>query len=106
LKQDFDHGLNQQRYAGRPLLRLLDCYVLALTGNLAPDVEAKVAQAVQTAFGGGADWKASLRNALDLPPTIDEQVRGLWRAQPEGSDPLRFALAVSDANFLPMIDPT
>ena len=50
---------------------------MALTGHLEPEMEAN----------------------------MDERIRGLWQAQPDGSDPLRFARAVSDANFLPMIDP-
>lgn len=95
---------NEKRYAGRPLLRLLDCYVLALTGNLAPDMEAKVAETVQRSFGGGADWKATLRQTVKLPDNLDERIKALWRSQPVGTDPLGFALEVSDDNFLPMID--
>ena len=101
---DADYRLNERRYAGRPLLRLLDCYVLALTGHLAPEMEARVSRIVKTMFGGGSDWKATLKNTLALPPDMDERIHGLWQAQPEGSDPLRFACAVSDDNFLPMID--
>jgi hypothetical protein len=94
-----------QGYEGRPLLRLLDCYVLALTGNLHPEMEEKVAQTVRATFGGGPDWKATLREAVKLPSNMDDRVRALWRSQPVGTDPLAFALAVSNDNFLPMIDP-
>jgi hypothetical protein len=92
------------RYEGRPLLRLLDCYVLALTGNLGTEMEKKVAQTVRATFGGGPDWKATLSEVVKLPPNMDERIRALWRSQPAGTDPLEFALAVSDDNFLPMID--
>jgi hypothetical protein len=95
-----------ERYKGRPLLRLLDCYVLALTGNLEPEIETKVAEIVESTFGGGPDWKVTLRHATRLPDDMDERIRSLWRAQALGTDPVTFALAVSDDNFLQMIDPT
>lgn len=94
-----------QRYEGRPLLRLLDCYILALTGNLHPEMAEKVAQTVRATFGDGPDWKATLREVVKLPPNLDERIGAVWRSQPVGTDPLGFALAVSDDNFLPMIDP-
>lgn len=72
--------MNEQRYAGRPLLRLLDCYVLALTGHLAPEMEAKVTEFVRRTFAGEADWKATLRKEVNLPEDMDERIRALWRA--------------------------
>lgn len=96
---------SEKRYAGRPLLRLLDCYVLALTGHLHPEMEAKVATYVKGRFGGDDDWKATLRRSIKLPDDMDERIQGLWRSQEPGTDPLAFATSVSDANFLPMIDP-
>jgi hypothetical protein len=98
-------AIDDRRYEGRPLLRLLDCYVLALTGHLDPAMETMVAEMVQSKFSGGWDWKATLRETINLPPDMDERIRALWRSQPAGTDPLRFALAVSDDNFLPMLDP-
>jgi hypothetical protein len=95
----------EERYEGRPLLRLLDCYVLALTEHLDPEMERKVAKLVKTQFGGGSDWKASLRVGIKLPPDMDERIRELWRRQPPGVDPIAFTLVVSDENFRPMIDP-
>lgn len=66
-----------QRYEGRPLLRLLDCYIVTLTGNLHSKMEEKVAQTVRATFGGGPDWKATLREAVALPPNMDERN---WRS--------------------------
>ena len=100
--EDNDYGLSQRRYNGRPLLRLLDCYALAPTGNLAPEMEAKVAHMVDTTFGAGPDWKTVLSDTIHLPVDMDERIRELWHAHPGGTDPLRF-LAASDKNFLPMI---
>lgn len=101
---DTSRNLSDRRYVGRPLLRVVDCYVLALTGNLAPEMEEKVAQTVRRTFGGDSDWKRALRQAVNLPENMDERIEALWRAQPMGTDPLAFALAVSDENFLPLID--
>lgn len=84
--------------------RLLDCYVLALTGNIAAEMEAKVVQTVKATYGGGSDWTVTLREAVKLPSNIDERILALWRPQPAGTNPLAFALAVSDDNFAPMID--
>jgi hypothetical protein len=95
-----------ERYVGRPLLRLLDCYILALTGNLAPDTEDAVATAVRRLFRGDDNWKEALRKGIGLPDGFDERVKALWRSQPEGVDPLAFAVAVSDANFKAMLDPS
>jgi hypothetical protein len=96
---------DERRYVGRPLLRLLDCYVLALTGNLDPEMESKVANTVQGLSGGGSDWKGTLRRIIKMPDNMDERIKAFWRSQPVGTDPLEFAVAVSDENFLPMIDP-
>ena len=87
------------------MLRLLDCYVLALTGHLEPAMEAKVGALVRRTFGGGSDWKGTLRRTVDLPADPDEKIRALWRAQPADNDSLAFAIAVSDENFVPLIDP-
>lgn len=99
------HSLDagSRRYQGKPLLRLLDCYVLSLTGHLDPAMEAKVARFVAKELGG-TDWRSSLRQVVKLPPDMDERVDKLWKSQPPGTDPLAFALAVSDENFAPMID--
>jgi hypothetical protein len=95
---------NEHRYDGRPLLRLLDSYVLALTSNLDRETELKVAKMVRATFGRGADWMATLRRAINLPDDMDRRIRELWRAQPPGTDPSVFAVAVSDDTFAPLID--
>jgi hypothetical protein len=102
---DAEPPFDVRRYDGRPLLRLLDCYVLALTGSLDPEMETKVATIVRRQFGRGADWKTTLRRRIKLPDDLDEQIRTAWRAQPAGTDPLDFTLRVSDGTFVPMITP-
>jgi hypothetical protein len=97
--------LDVRRYYGRPLLRLLDCYVLALTGSLDPNMEAKVAKIVRNTMGGDADWKTTLRRRVGLPEDMDERILTGWRSQPAGTDALDFTLRVSDGTFLSMVDP-
>jgi len=67
-----------QRYEGRPLLRLLDCYILALTGNLHSEMEEKVAQTVRATYlwgrirvnpspGGSGSLKSAQLQDFDSP---------------------------------------
>ena len=81
------------RYDGRPLLRLLDSYVMALTGNLDPETEVRVAKVVSEMFGGGSNWMETLRKRVNLPGDIDDRIRDLWRSQSPGVDPRAFTLA-------------
>jgi hypothetical protein len=92
------------RYERRPLLRLLDSYVLALTGNLDPAVELRVARIVRATFGGGPNWTRTLRTCVHLPGDMDQRIQQLWQAQPPDADPRAFAMAVSDETFAPLLD--
>lgn len=97
--------MDDHRYAGRPLLRLLDCYVLALIGHLDPGMEAQVAAIVGRNLGGDHDWKTTVRRAAGLPADMDRRIVELWARQPKGVDPMAFMIAVSDESFLPLIHP-
>ena len=92
------------RYEGRPLLRLLDSYVMAITGNLDSDTEARVAKVVKATFGGGPDWMATLREVVHLPDDMDQRIQKPWQSQSPGVDPRMFAVAVSNETFVPLID--
>jgi hypothetical protein len=50
------------RYAGRPLLIVLENYVLDCIGEMPPDKQALVRSVVQRVWGGGDDWKATVRD--------------------------------------------
>jgi hypothetical protein len=93
------------RYKGRPLLRLLDCYVLAVIGYLEPQMETQVAELVARYWGRTGDWKETLITGVGLPGTMTQSIADLWREQSAGTDPLRFALQVSNDNFVELIDP-
>jgi len=92
------------RYKGKPLLRLLDGYALAVIGQLSSEGETSIAAAADRAFGPTADWKAAVRRAAGLPEDMDGRIRELWDRQPPGTSSIGFVLAISDENFAPIID--
>ena len=100
----------KDRYAGRPLLMLLDNYVLSCLGHLSQDNEAGLLSATQRVYGGGSDWKATLRAALHLSESIDESFRKMWKTNQQRAKqagvtltPLDFARMVVDQNFAHLI---
>ena len=99
----------ESRYSGRPLLRLLDCYVLALVDSLDPEMEARVSRTVRRLFPSDSNdrnknWMRTLESAVQLPDGFAARVRTLWKNQPAGVDPVEFAIAISDANFVRLFD--
>jgi hypothetical protein len=50
---------SNDRYNGRPLLILLENYVLSAIGSLPPDTELLAAAATQRVFGGSDDWRSN-----------------------------------------------
>jgi hypothetical protein len=101
-----------ERYRGRPLLILLENYVLAAIGELPAERQTSVGQIVQKAFGGGADWMQTIRQRLHLGETLDESLRRMWAenqaiaAQNSVTlHPIQFAKMVADQNFAELIGP-
>ena len=99
-----------ERYKGRPLLILLENYVLDCIGELPPDKQALARSTVQRVFGGGDDWRATMRERLQLVPTMDEALRGMWARNQELAkqsrqelQPIQFAKMVADQNFAHLI---
>lgn len=101
-----------ERYRGRPLLVVLENYVLAAISELAPDKAASVGRLVQGVFGGSADWMATVRQCLELAPELDDELRRMWgdaqtRATEHGVTlhAIQFAKMVTDQNFAHLIEP-
>lgn len=95
-----------ERYQGRPLLIVLENYVLDCIGKLPPGSSEKLTKMMQQVFGGGPDWKQTLRDTLQLPATLDGQLLELWTkneaiARQNGVElhPVQFAKMVVDENF-------
>jgi hypothetical protein len=99
-----------ERYKGRPLLILLENYVLDCIGELPEDKQALGRAIVQRAFGGGDDWRATIRERLQLDPAIDEALRVMWIRNQELAKQhhqelhgVQFAKMVADENFAQLI---
>lgn len=108
-------SVTPDRYDGRPLLMLLENYVLDCIGELSPEKQKNMISVVQSVFGGGEDWKQTLREVLHLDIAMDEQIKHKWQTD-KGVDiaiqqvfggevlPEQFAQGVVDANFAHLID--
>ena len=102
-----------ERYRGRPLLAILENYILDCIGELPPDRLEGTAALVRRAFGGdGADWRATVRARLELTPSLDENLRTMWKRNQEIAaranaqlHPVQFAKMVADENFAHLIGP-
>jgi hypothetical protein len=100
-----------ERYAGRPLLVVLEHYVLAVIGELTPEKSHAMRAVVQKVFGGGDDWKGTVRQRLAVTDDIDAEILTLWRknhqlAAQSGVDlhPVQFAKMFADENFAPLFE--
>ena len=101
-----DSRAEPHRYAGKPLLILLENYVLDCIGELEPGKHAHLRSAVQKTFGGGEDWKLTLRNQLQLGEDLDHNLQDLWRRNQDiarqnnvALHPVQFAKMIADTNF-------
>jgi hypothetical protein len=98
------------RYVGRPLLILLENYVLSCIGQLPADKESSLLSMTQCVYGGGDDWRATLRSTLQLGDSLDESLRQLWTTNQECAKqvsatltPEDFARMIVDQNFAHLI---
>jgi hypothetical protein len=99
------------RYEGRPLLIVLENYVLDCIGALEVSSQNAMCSAVQRVFKGDDDWHETLRRQLHLPHDLDDQLRQIWQrnsavAVERGETllPVQFAKMVADEHFVPLID--
>jgi hypothetical protein len=101
-----------ERYKGRPLLIILENYVLDSIGALTIDRQDGLRLIVEKVFGGGQDWKKTVRDRLDLPDSIDATFLQIWARNQEiakkaGEElhPVKFAKMIVDSNFASLIGP-
>jgi len=101
-----------ERYGGRPLILILENYVLDVIGELDTVKQNGISAIVAKAFGAGPDWRATIRRELRLEPAIDGNLREMWKANQQIAvqsnvplSPIQFAKMVVDANFADHIDP-
>ena len=73
--------MGQDRYQGRPLLRLLDCYILDTIGELPPQQKEtlqKLEPRLQQAFGSAGDWRSIVEEQTGLLPSAALAMETLW----------------------------
>ena len=98
------------RYAGKPLLRLLELYVLRAIGQTSQDEEQRLsAMAPKFAeiYDHAGEWHEIIAAAVRLPQDAPDQIRGLWeknqaiaRANGVELSAQQFAEMFVDQNFL------
>jgi hypothetical protein len=95
-----------ERYHGRPLVLVLESYVLDCIGELSTARREQVADSVQEAFGGDRDWKRTIRRQLRIADSLDDSLRQMWARNQEIArenaydlHPVQFAKMVVDKNF-------
>jgi hypothetical protein len=100
------------RYAGRPLVRALDFYVLSIIGQIDEETSGLMDTWVRRAFSvpDQASWETALERQLELGASIRDSLRKMWDGYIDfeakngrTADPARFAMSVVDENFLPLI---
>jgi hypothetical protein len=109
-KQEESSEPKSDRYKGKPLLILLENYVLDCIGHLPQENVEAITSVVQRVYGGGGDWKATLRSTLQLSESLDESLRRMWLRNQEIAKqanqtllPEDFARMVVDQNFSDLI---
>jgi hypothetical protein len=97
------------RYQGKPLLRLLECYVLLAIGQLGQK-EVGALQAMtpklQSIYHVTGDWQDEIAAAAHLPQDMPEMIRAFWDKNVQAAkasaitlDPQRFAKMSVDQNL-------
>lgn len=69
------------RYDGKPLLRLLELYVLRAIGELPQSEQDKLnamAPKLQAIYGGGGEWHDAIAAALRMPSEMPPAIRDMW----------------------------
>jgi hypothetical protein len=72
---------DEQRYQGKPLLRLLELYVLkAIDALPAPEQEAldKLSPKLQAVYGGDGQWHTAIEAAVHMPKDMPQIIREMW----------------------------
>ena len=100
------------RYAGRPLVRALDFYVLSVIEQLDEETSGLMDTWVRRAFDvpDRDSWETGLERQLELGASIRGSLRTMWEGYVDfeakngrTADPARFASSVVDENFTQLI---
>jgi hypothetical protein len=97
------------RYDGKPLVRLLECYVLEAIGHLGADERRPLiamAPNLASTFGFAGEWHEILQQRLELPADLPQFLKEAWQRDSARAferrlelTPQRFAEMFVDSNF-------
>jgi hypothetical protein len=97
------------RYFGKPLLRLLECYVLWAIDALPNEDSMTLSERtpkLQPVYGATGTWQQIIAAAVNLTSNIPEVIRATWvknseiaRAHKTSLSPQEFAEMLVDQNF-------
>jgi len=100
---------DEGRYAGRPMVRLLECYVMQAIGELNKDhmkVLKEMEPKLREIYGREGSWAEIISEELELRPELSERLRAMWKENKERGanagvrlEPEDFAKMVVDKNF-------
>ena len=98
--------MKDPRYDGKPLLRLIELWVLWAIGEIDDADQARLKEIepqLQKTWGGEGAWHEMIGDTWQLPASLPEQLRGMWQrnletARREGVPPPReiFAKSIAD----------
>ncbi|MGY2274327.1 MULTISPECIES: hypothetical protein [Pseudomonas] len=74
------------RYAGKPFLRLLECYVLSAIGALSDQQRADLTALepkLRELYGTQGSWSDVVASQMDFPASLEEKIRAVWRTNSE-----------------------
>lgn len=97
------------RYDGKPLLRLLECYVLAAIGRL-DDKQSETLRRMEpklaSVYNRDGTWIEIIQSQMEFPESLPLNIREIWERNLEKArlnnlpiSPEEFALAFVDQNF-------
>jgi hypothetical protein len=99
------------RYAGNPLARLGECYVLKTLGELPPNEESQLMAMEPTLpqiYGASGSWMDVIAFILKFPPEMPGTIQEMWKQNQEIGrangielQPQQFAQMFVDSNFGP-----
>lgn len=99
------------RYAGKPLVRLLELYVLRSIGELPQSEEQKLTQMapkLHAIYGGNGEWHEAIAASMKMPANMATLIADTWKrnldiAASRGArlTPDQFAQMFVDQNFVP-----
>ncbi|WP_061940082.1 hypothetical protein [Collimonas pratensis] len=97
------------RYAGKPFLRLLECFILDAIGQL-DDKQRTTLHLMEpklhAVYGTSGTWLQIVSKQMEFPESLPEQIQGIWKGylsqakiQGIAVDPNEFVITFVNENF-------